>query len=268
VQIVRTCPGLLTKKGSKAAKDVSNILFSLGVTATSLSRDKSVLVSLLSRSPQMIFRLVAFLSSDYIQMPLENIGPLIRRMESQKLLDAVAPISYSLVSPSLLKAQQPSNGTEFVSPSLTLDSFLTNDKARRSKIIDETYKNMTLTATFLAKEIGISDVGKVISSYPSALLLDTDTQIRPCLEFLISIGIDSDEIPRVIESFPSLLAANVTNMEMVTQYLTSLEVSPDIFGNIVRAFPSILTLSVEEKMIPVVDFLRQIGVTNIGRFVT
>jgi mTERF domain-containing protein len=135
--------------------------------------------------------------------------------------------------------------------------------------VDETYKQMMSTATFLVENVQISDLGKVISSFPSALLLDRDTQIRPSLEFLMTVvGIDMDEIPRIIESFPLLLAANVTNMDIATQYLLSLEVSPDVIGSIVRAFPSILTLSVEEKMMPVVAFLKQIGVTNIGRFVT
>jgi hypothetical protein len=160
---------------------------------------------------------------------------------------------------------QPNGETALVNSSvLTSDSIYTN----RDKHIDETYQKMVSTAIFLVEEVGISDLGKIILSYPSALLLDKDTQIRPSLDFLTTIGIDLDEIPRIIESFPSLLASNVTNMEIVTQYLTSLEVSPDVLGSIVRAFPSILTLSVEEKMIPVVAFLRQIGVTNIGRFVT
>jgi len=216
----------------------------------------------------MIFRLVAFLSSDCIKMPFESIGPVIRRMECEKLLDAVAPISNS---PSSLKAQ-PTNITDFTTTctnSLTLDSFLTNDTSSKSRQVDETYKQMMSTATFLVENVQISDLGKVISSFPSALLLDRDTQIRPSLEFLMTVvGIDMDEIPRIIESFPLLLAANVTNMDIATQYLLSLEVSPDVIGSIVRAFPSILTLSVEEKMMPVVAFLKQIGVTNIGRFVT
>lgn len=242
---------------------MTKILFSLGVTAASLARDKSVLVSLLSRSPRMIFRLIAFLSSDFIKMPFENIGPVIRRMECEKLLDAVAPITSSF---STLKSQL--TNISDTSSTLTLDSLLTNEISSRNLSVDETYKRMISTASYLVEDIGITDLGKIISSYPSALLLDRDTQILPSVEFLMTVGIDMEEIPRIIESFPSLLAANLTNMETVTQYLVSLEVSPDVIGSIVRAFPSILTQSVEEKMMPVVDFLKQIGVTNIGRFVT
>ena len=262
MKIVRSCPGLLTKKGSKAAKEVTSILFSLGVTSSSLTRDKSVLVSLLSRSPQMIFRLVAFLSSDIVKMPLESIGPVIRRIDCEKLLDVVAPQSPSF-------KVQPTNITDFIaSTSVTLDSLLAHDKSSINRQVDDSYKRMMSTATFLVEDMGISDLGKVIASYPMALLLDIDTQIRPTIDFLTAVDLEYDEIPRIIENFPSLLSANITNMEAVTNYLISLEVSPDVIGSIIRAFPSILTLGVEEKMVPVVEFLKHIGVTNIGRFVT
>jgi hypothetical protein len=188
-------------------------------------------------------------------------------MECSKLLDAVAPIA--TVSPSYKTNLQPKNNIDtMASDTLTLDSLLQSDIAPTHHQVEEFYNRMISTATYLNEVVGISDLGKVLSSYPSALLEDKDSRIRLLIEFLQSVGIDSEEIPRIIESFPCLLAANVTNMENVTQYLVSLEVSTDVIGSIVRAFPSILTLGVEERMVPVVEFLKMIGVTNIGRFVT
>jgi len=58
----------------------------------------SSLPILLSRSPAGLFRLVAFLSSTAVRMPLDQIGPLLRRKVGRQLMDAVVPVpntSYS-----------------------------------------------------------------------------------------------------------------------------------------------------------------------------
>jgi len=55
----------------------------LGVSYTSLARDKSSIPLLLSRSPALMFRLVAFLSSDVdvVRMSVGRIGSLLRRSD-------------------------------------------------------------------------------------------------------------------------------------------------------------------------------------------
>merc|ERR1740136_228070 len=87
-----TCPGLLTKRGSSSAEEVINILSSLHVSPGSLARDKASLPKLLSCSPAALFRLIAFLSGDAVRMPVDKIGPFIRRSECSSLLDRVAPL--------------------------------------------------------------------------------------------------------------------------------------------------------------------------------
>jgi len=51
-------------------------------------------------------------------------------------------------------------------------------------------------------------------------------------------------------------------------FMQSIGVSQDDLPKIIRAFPSILLLDVQSDMEPVVAFLREIGVANMGRFVT
>ena len=91
-KVLRTCPGLLTKRGSVSAQEVVSILSNLGTAPTSLCRDKAALPMLLSRSPASLFRFVAFLSSDYVRMPVASIGSFLRRSECACVLDLIAPL--------------------------------------------------------------------------------------------------------------------------------------------------------------------------------
>ena len=39
-------------------------------------------------------------------------------------------------------------------------------------------------------------------------------------------------------------------------------------ASIFRSFPALLTLDIDEKMIPVIQFLKSIGIKNVGRFIS
>ena len=91
-KVLRSCPGLLTPRGSRCAVQVVSLMSSLGVSASSLARDKSSLPTLLSRTPASVFRLAGFLAGGDIQMPVKSIGPFLRRRGGAELLDVVAPL--------------------------------------------------------------------------------------------------------------------------------------------------------------------------------
>lgn len=135
--------------------------------------------------------------------------------------------------------------------------------------INSMYKNMFQTAKFLRKEIDVQNLGKVVSGYPNVLMLDIDIDIVPKLIFLHHrLGLEFEDLSRVIESFPLILEYDIQKMEEVVDYLLSLEVKEEVLGSIFRAFPALLTQDIEEKMKPAVAFLMDVGITNIGRFVT
>ena len=56
-------------------------------------------------------------------------------------------------------------------------------------------------------------------------------------------------------------------MESVVGYLYSLGVDEEDLPSMIRAFPVLLTMKIED-MQPVVEYLRSIGVTDVGGFVT
>ena len=112
-------------------------------------------------------------------------------------------------------------------------------------------------------------MAKLIAAFPGVLLLDSAKQIAPIVLFLSKeVGIDEDDVQKVLQSFPSLLEADLNTMRKTICFLESVDVSTDDIPKIIRAFPSILLLDIDVKMRPVVTFLEEIGVVNIGRFIT
>jgi hypothetical protein len=260
-KVLRGSPGLLSMRGSKSAFQVVAMMTTLGVSTSSMARDnKTALPTLLSRSPAGIFRLISFLSSDAVRMPLSKIGPLIRRADGQELLNAVAPI--------------PRLHSDGVSEEQAIDQKVESAiYGRRSEIrrdqVDQVYKNMIKTAWILRNEIGTKDLGMVVAAYPSVLLLDAETQILPSANYLMEeLGIMEGDLVSVLQLYPALLGKDVYEMQKVVEFLEALEIGYDNLPIIFRAFPALLTKDVEKDMMPVVEYLQSIGISNIGRFVT
>jgi hypothetical protein len=259
-KILRTCPGLLTKRGSIAAQEVVSILSSLGVAPTSLCRDKAALPMLLSRSPSSLFRFVAFLSSDYVRMPVSSIGPFIRRTECASVLDLVAPLPrYDM---KLLDATS-------YEVDLCEDDMMTNNNSRNlENVITKRYHAMFQTAEFLRKDIGIADLSKTLAAFPQILMINKSTVTQVVDFFHDELDLCDEDVVKIIESYPTILQTDLARMHSVINYMRSLEVAEESLGSIFRAFPALLSLDPESSMKDVVKFLEGIGVTNIGRFVT
>ena len=171
-------------------------------------------------------------------MSLDNIGPLLRKAESLPLLDAVCPTTY-------------------------------NNNNNNDRNVKLNYDNMKLAVDVLSHHIGLESVQKVIVSYPSVLLFNPNTQIIPVAQYLSrSVGLYEEEIAKVIESYPLLLSAEVADIQNVIDYLISIDVSHDGIVKIFRAFPSLFLLDVRNTIVPVVRYLRSIGIENIARFIT
>lgn len=262
-KVLRTCPGLLTGHGSKSAEEVVTLMSSLGVSAKSLGRDKVTLPRLLSRSPAAIFRLTVFLSGRTVRMRPENVGALIRKPACADLLDAVAPV-------------EPLNRMETSEIMADLDpiSLLANNEDRaqaqalsRRQRVDDAYRTMTDTAATLCRNVGVQNLASMIAASPGVLLLNM-SQFTSVVDFLTDVGVDEDDVPIIMQSYPALIEADLAKLEQTVAYLKALGVKEDSLGGIFRAFPSLLLLDVEKDMMPVVSFLKEIGVVNIGRFIT
>jgi mTERF len=270
-KVLRSCPGLLTKRGSRSAYQVVAAMAKLGVSTSSIARDKQALPALLSRPPAALFRLIAFLSSDAIRMPLRQIGPLVRRNEALELLDAVAPVPQfepMKDAATTIYEVNASMNSATVPDVKVLPAFIGKSTEERKKLIDNTYDRMSTTAWTLRNEIGTVDLGKVIASYPGVLLLDAAEQVLPAAEYLMTeLGIWEDDLPRVLQLYPNLLGTPTSQMKEVVAFILAQGVEKENLASIFRSFPALLTLDIESDMMPVVQFLQSIGVKNVGRFI-
>jgi len=285
-KILRTCPGLLSVRGSKSAVQVLTIMTKLGISESSLARDKNSLPVLLSRSPAGLFRLVAFLSSTAVRMPMEKIGPLLRNRSGRELMDTLVPVpttSYSRTATtdtnetSAEAISDVANNDESVSNEAEEPTTTTlNDDAaawsrtrmQRQERIERTYANMARTASLLRFQIGSNDLSPVISAYPSVLLLDSEKQILPVARYMMGgLGIWKDDLSSVLKLYPTLLGKSIEELEKIVSYVLTLGVEEDALAGIFRAFPGLFALEIHE-MQAVVDYLKSIGVRDVGAFVT
>lgn len=242
-RILRKAPGLLTGAGSKAAEGMIDLMLGLGASKSSLKWDKQALTILLQRQPAAVFRLVAFLSSDAVRMPVSSIGPLLRRTACRPLLDAVA--SHELPEDELSRQLQ-------------------------RAVVDDLYSRMSRTASTLRYELGAGDLTNVIASFPGVLLLDADRHILPMANYLMNeLGMYEYDLPRILRLYPVVLRMDLEQLQNVVQYFLSLDVPQERLGVIIRSFPALLTMDIEHDMEPVVTFLRdEIGINNVGRFIS
>jgi hypothetical protein len=260
-KVLRASAGLLTSKGSASAVQVVELMASLGSSTNALARDKASLPNLLCRSPPLIFRLVAFLSSAQLRVPLSAIGPILRQKQSAQLLNAVAPRKRPLTVDAY------DDNTPLNTDSGILGYFNVDNTLRQQKI-DENYRTMEAMADVLRRSAGIKDFRKILSSYPQLFFLNV-SNVHSIIHFLREeVSMTKDDISKVIQTFPILLEKDPTHMQGVVDFLLSIEIEQDDLPSILRSFPSILLLDVETNMIPVVSFLNDVGVRNTGRFVT
>ncbi|CAB9497827.1 mitochondrial transcription termination [Seminavis robusta] len=268
-KVLRNSPGLLTKRGSTSAQQVVAAMAKVGVSTSSIARDKNALPGLLSRPPAALFRLMAFLSSDAIRMPISQIGPLIRRKVALELLDAVVHVPRFDVENNATAAAFSPGQARAASDSKILPAFIGRSMEERKKLIDNTYDKMSTTAWTLRNEIGTSDLGKVIAAYPGVLLLDASEQILPVASYLMKeLGIWEDDLARVLQLYPTLLGMPISEMKEVVSFILVQGVEEENLPTIFRSFPALLTLNIERDMTPVASFLGSIGIKNVGRFIS
>eukprot|EP00536_Pseudo-nitzschia_multiseries_P010987 jgi/Psemu1/259456/estExt_Genewise1Plus.C_3540036 len=273
-KVLRTCPGLLSVRGSKSAVQVLTIMTKLGLSESSLARDKNSLPVLLSRSPAGLFRLVAFLSSTAVRMPMDKIGPLLRNRSGRELMDTLVPALREPANTDETAASSEEDADESTTTTTTTTT-LDDDAAawsrtrmQRQERIERTYANMAKTASLLRFQMGTNDLSPVISAYPSVLLLDSEKQILPVARYMMGgLGIWKDDLSSVLKLYPTLLGKSIEELEKIVSYVLTLGVEEDELAGIFRAFPGLFALEIHE-MQAVVDYLKSIGVRDVGSFVT
>lgn len=183
------------------------------------------------------------------------------------MLNAVAPMR----SPVTLGGQDEKitaiNSTNTDTTSDVL-SYLKVDDTMRQQKIEEGYRSMEAVADVLRRNAGIRDFRKILSSYPHVFFVNITNVVSVTNYLREEVGMTKEDLAKTIQTFPTLLDSDVAKISSIIDFLISIEVNEDDLPSILRSFPATLTLDVDKNMVPVVEFLRGIGVRNIGRFVT
>ncbi|CAN0389915.1 unnamed protein product, partial [Discosporangium mesarthrocarpum] len=127
--------------------------------------------------------------------------------------------------------------------------------------------------------LGVYNMERVVRAYPRVLCASVEKDLAPRVDFLYTeVGVSEDDLPRMLETFPLLLALSMGRMKASLRFMTwelninswdAAKIVRQVVGGMVRlAFPSLLGLEVERHMRCVVTYLEQLGVQNVGRFVS
>ncbi|KAL3700317.1 hypothetical protein R1sor_018339 [Riccia sorocarpa] len=77
-----------------------------------------------------------------------------------------------------------------------------------------------------------------------------------------SIGVKSEEIPRVVSTNPRVLSTSSRSLELKLQYLKQLGLLPDDIKKLVVSYPKALSFGLKNGRLPLVDFLSSKGVKD------
>jgi hypothetical protein len=205
---------------------------------------------------------------------LNAIGPILRQKQSTNLLNSVAPLKQH--RPTVVTTMDVQDNIileelEIIEEYLESSDNNNNTNTIRSCRIEDNYRTMENVADALRRSAGIRDYSKLLSSHPDVFFVNVDN-IYTITSFLRhDVGMTKDDVAKVIQTFPTILVEqnDVSLMKDVVTYLRLVvEIDDDDLPSILRSFPATLLLDVDTNMIPVVSFLRDIGVRNIGRFIT
>lgn len=200
-------------------------------------------------------------------MPLNAIGPILRQKQSAEMLNAVAPLkSYASIGNDY--DQNVLDNLTTVDAESEILSYLRGYDTTRQQKIEESYQTMEAVADVLHQNAGIRDFRKILSSYPHVFFVNVTNVVELTNYLRYDVGMTKEDMAKAIQTYPRLLEQDVSKVSDVVDFLISIEVDEEAIPIILRSFPPTIMLDIENNMIPVVEFLQEIGVRNIGRFVT
>ncbi|KAF7000311.1 hypothetical protein CFC21_016244 [Triticum aestivum] len=137
---------------------------------------------------------------------------------------------------------------------------------RQPQILEYTLSNLKSHVAFLAG-IGVPDarMGQIISSAPSFLSYSIEQSLKPTISYLIEeVGIEERDVGKVVQLSPQILVQRIDNAWKSRFLFLSKELGApkDSIVKMVTKHPQLLHYSIEEGILPRINFLRSIGMRN------
>ena len=225
---------LLTQEGLRDAEGIEVCLSSCGLGPTLIRR---IFFNFVDINPQLCLKFVVFLNWEAVGMQTQGIGSVFRK------------------------------GGDVVMKWLQNGEGERGGEARRWEKIFQVVEG--LRDFFGTGKEGVK-VHKIIAIFPGVLMVDLPEIISVCRVLTETCGMTIFESARTVENFPILLGERADVLQERATWMKSddgAQVPGKDLAKMVRSFP-ILMVTEAEKMERVVRFLKEIGVGNIGRFIT
>ncbi|KAG8079972.1 hypothetical protein GUJ93_ZPchr0007g5281 [Zizania palustris] len=137
---------------------------------------------------------------------------------------------------------------------------------RQPQILEYTLSNLKSHVAFLVS-IGISSarIGQIVSAAPSLFSYNAEQSLKPTIRYLIEeIGIEENDVGKVVQLSPQILVQRIDSAWKSRFLFLSKELgaSKDNIVKMVTKHPQLLHYSIEGGILPRINFLRSIGMTD------
>ncbi|OEL23677.1 Transcription termination factor MTERF9, chloroplastic [Dichanthelium oligosanthes] len=137
---------------------------------------------------------------------------------------------------------------------------------RQPQILEYTLSNLKSHVDFLVS-IGVPStrIGQIISSAPSMLSYSVEQSLKPTVRYLIEeVGIEESDVGKVVQLSPQILVQKIDSAWKSRSLFLSKELGApkDSIVKMVTKHPQLLHYSIEDGILPRINFLRSIGMRN------
>ncbi|KAK9269399.1 hypothetical protein L1049_001172 [Liquidambar formosana] len=138
---------------------------------------------------------------------------------------------------------------------------------RQPQILEYTVENnLKAHVTFLLS-LGIpnSRIGQIIGAAPSLLSYSVENSLKPTVRYLVEeVGIKNKDLGKVVQLSPQILVQRIDNTWNTRYSFLSKELGAprDSVVKMVTKHPQLLHYSIEDGLLPRINFLRSIGMQN------
>lgn len=138
---------------------------------------------------------------------------------------------------------------------------------RQPQILQYTVENNLKSHVAFLIGLGIPEtrVGQIITAAPSLFSYSVENSLKPTVRYLIEeVGIKKDDLGKVIQLSPQILVQRI-DVSWSSRYVflsKELGAPKDSVMKMVRKHPQLLHYSIEDGLLPRINFLRSIGMRN------
>ncbi|XP_066395131.1 transcription termination factor MTERF9, chloroplastic-like [Miscanthus floridulus] len=137
---------------------------------------------------------------------------------------------------------------------------------RQPQILEYTLGNLKSHVDFLVS-IGVPNtrIGQIISAAPSMFSYSVEQSLKPTVRYLIEeVGIEESDVGKVVQLSPQILVQKIDSAWKSRSLFMTKELGApkDSIVKMVTKHPQLLHYSIEDGILPRINFLRSIGMRN------